>query len=323
MKKKILLFVTTFLLASSTITSYAAGWGHDDGGYWYLYENNSYAREQIITIDGANYGFNKQAYMITGWYSFDSNWYYFSPDSGIQVLGWLQLDGKWFYLNPGNRGIMQKGWLDEGKDRYYFDASGVMATGEFDVDGYAYFAESNGKLKRSTTDKAGSVTIRYDQDGKQWYKNEESELNRQLNNGDTWLPILAGDALLEQRKGVVADNEEAIAELKYDLYEDFKNDISKSKSDKGKNNRITKWKEKANRRLTKLSVPQYEIDEYISTVIDATYNGDRGKWSHTYTEQNADGSTTTYTYTYWGSYNYNYDYDDDWDDDFYDDDDNW
>lgn len=300
MKKKhiVLTAAATALSVMLAVPAYAAGWDRDERGYWYLFDNGAYARDQIIAIDGVNYGFNPEAYMVEGWYYYQSNWYYFAPGSGAQVLGWLQLDNKWYYLNPSNGGIMQTGWLDIGRNRYYLDESGVMKVGAFNVDGYYYYAEDDGSLRRNTTETENGISIRYDENGRQMYRNPESELNGK-NGGEVWLPVLEQNALLEQRSEIQSSNAEFISQTKLSLYDDFKDYVSRSKNDNDLQKRIEKWKVKAAKKLAELSVSQAEIDVFLDDAVHARLDGDRGMFNYNYTETNEDGSTTTHTYTYW------------------------
>lgn len=301
-KKKALLIATVALAAMMVFPAYA-GWEQDEKGYWYMFDSGSYARSQIVGIDGVNYAFDQQAYMVKGWYNVGADWYYFSPESGAQVTGWQQVDGTWYYLNPANSGIMQKSWFKQANKLYYFEASGAMKTGAFIVDGYYYFAESDGSLRRNQVETQNGVTIRYDDDGKQWYKNAETTVNSQ-NGGDGWLPVLEDSALIDQRREVQESNQEYIEEKKDELYENFKEEVSKSTGTKSRQNKIEKWKTKANTQLKKLALSQQEIDDYIREVVSAEYGDDNGSWEYEYTEKNADGSTTTWKYTYRGSYYY-------------------
>jgi hypothetical protein len=312
-KKTTMCLLTAALTMFVTIPAFASGWDQDEKGYFFQFDSGDYARSQIAEIDGVKYAFDQNAYMATGWYTADGNWYYFSPDSGAQLTGWQQLDGKWYYLNPSNGGIMQKSWMKQGNNRYYFDENGVMQVGAFTVDGYYYFAEADGHLRRNTIDEENGIKIRYDDDGKEWYKNEESEVNRQ-NGGDNWLPVLEDKALLNQRQEIQQSNSEYIDEIKDELYDEFKKEVSKSKTATARQRRISNWKEKANRRLSEVSVTQSEIDAYILQVTQAVYGGDDGTWVYSYEDGNR-----TYTYTYYGSVNRNDDDDYDYDDFDYDD----
>lgn len=290
MKKEMMVMATAAMTAAMTITAFA-GWDQDEKGYWYLNDSGSYARDQIMNIDGVNYAFDQQAYMVKGWYQQNGNWYYFSTESGGQMTGWQQIDGKWYYLNPDNGGIMQTGWLNHSGKRYHMDESGVMNVGAFVADGFYYFAETDGSLRRNTIDKENGITIRYDEEGREWYKNEESLVNSQ-NGGESWLPLLEDTALMQQRSEIQESNAEFIEETKDDLYEKYKAEISTAKNSTSRQRKIEKWKDKATRQLSKLAVPQEEIDAYINEVIQACYEEDNS-------------SADDYD---------DYDYEDDWDD---------
>ncbi|GEM_PF-603102 len=306
-KNGVKIILASLLTASSLTPIYAAEWGQDETGHWYMFDSNSYARNQIVVIDGVTYGFDDQAYMVKGWHNSEGNWYYFSPESGAQVSGWTQIDGNWYYFNPGNSGIMHKSWLKQGTKRYYFDVNGIMKVGAFVVDGYYYFAESDGDLRRNKLETVNGVSVRYDDEGRQWYKNPETSVNGK-SGGDYWLPVLEDSDLARQRADVQDNNSEYIADIKDELYENFKQEVSKTKNSTARERKIGKWKDKADRRLNELSVPQDEIDAYIRDVIAAQYGEDNGSWKYTY-EETSNGRTITRTYTYWGSYDYDYDYD--------------
>lgn len=297
MKKKIVLFAATLLLASTTLISYAAEWGQDDTGYWYIFDSGAYARDQVVSIDGENYGFNQQAYMVKGWSYFNQNWYYFSPESGAQMYGWQTIDGNWYYLNPGNQGGMQTSWLTLGAKKYYFGDDGIMRIGSFSVNGYRYFAETDGSIRRNTTIKEGDKEIRYDENGQQWYRNEESKVQ-----GSEWLPVLESDDLARQREQVRMENEDLITDKKDELYEEFKERVATAPSSARRSSRIETWKAKVNRQLSGMSVSQTEIDSYIALVLAATYGDDNGSWSYQYEEETSNGGTRTRTYTYRGYY---------------------
>jgi len=303
------------LIVMGTVPAFGAGWEQDDQGHWYVFDSGAAARNQMVEIDGVKYGFDGAGYMAKGWYNQDSSWYYFNPESGAQMTGWLQVDGKWYYLDPGKEGAMHKSWLKLGNNRYYLDESGAMKIGAFTVDGFYYFAEQDGSLRRNVIEKENGITIRYDDDGKEWYKNEESAVNSQ-NGGESWLPLLEDSQLRTQRQDIQMSNADYISEVKSDLYEEFKQDVSRSNKATARERSIEKWKDKATRKLAGLFVPQEEIDTYLQQVIDACYDGDYGTWEYEYQENG-----TTWTYTYYGSSydqddeeDYGEDYDDyDWD----------
>ena len=73
-----------------------------------------------MTIDGADYWFDSDGTMATGWrhYSNDA-WYYFKSGGAIASSTWVESDGQWFYL--GADGAMMKNTVTP--DGYTLDAS--------------------------------------------------------------------------------------------------------------------------------------------------------------------------------------------------------
>ena len=91
-----------------------------------------------------------------GWINDDSTWYYLDPTTGIMQTGWKYLGNKWYYLRSS--GAMATGWYQEGSTWYYLDASnGDMKTGWFQVNGKWYYAYSSGALAVNTTVEGYSV----------------------------------------------------------------------------------------------------------------------------------------------------------------------
>lgn len=294
-KRMVLLSVAALMTVSMAFPASAGSWDQDEKGYWYVNDSGSYARDQMMVIDGVNYAFDQQAYMVKGWYQQEGNWYYFSPETGAQVTGWTQIDGKWYYLNPGNSGIMHKSWLNQGGNRYYLDETGAMKTGAFTVGGFYYFAEPNGVLRRNVIDKENGITIRYDDEGKEWYKNEESAINTK-NGGDSWLPVLENVALQIQRAEIRESNADFIQDKKDALYEEYQAKVATETRPKSRLTKTTKWEDKVKRQLGELSVSEEDIISYIHSVEYSQY-GDTDR-------------------------EYDYEYEDDgyYDDDYYDDD---
>ncbi len=271
MKKLLAGFGIAAVLSCMTAGSALAAWEQNETGYSYRNDSGSYARSQIMEIEGVRYGFNEQAYMVTGWARFDSNWYYFEPN-GAMALGWKELDGKWYYLDAGKGGAMQVSWLNLGPKRYYFREDGSMVTGSFDVGGLVYFAEPTGELRRNTYAEENGITIRYDEDGREWYRNKENEVSNK-GGGELWLPVLAGNALAEQRESVQQGNLDLIEEAKEELYEEYKEKVVTASS-KARESRRTRWEEKVKRELAKYAVEEQEITEFISQVKSGYFGSD-------------------------------------------------
>ncbi len=292
------IIMTAIMAAVMVIPAYAGTWAQDEIGYWYQNDSGSYARDQIMNIDGVNYGFNQQAYMVTGWFNFGGSWYYFDPATGAQMSGWQFIDNAWYYLNPSNGNVMQTGFVKIGNDIYYMDTNGIMKTGTFFADGYTYFAETSGAIRRNTLETEGNITIRYDEEGRQWYKNDENRINNQ-SGGDLWLPLLDADGLREQRAAVQESNADYIIEVKDELLEDYREDVLEADYSK-RSSKLEKWVNKVNRKLGELYADQTEIDDFISDVKSGIYGDDEY-----YDEETGDYS---YEYYYMNSYD-----GDDWD----------
>ena len=114
-------------------------WLRLDGKWYYLdpvngnrYENN------IYTIDGKNYGFDKNGVMATGWYEYTATFtnpntgkvetyvekYYFD-DNGMPYNGWISSNGSWYWTDENGKmcadGVYK---TDKGTKYSKFDANG-------------------------------------------------------------------------------------------------------------------------------------------------------------------------------------------------------
>lgn len=106
----------------------------------------------------ANYYFDQDYSLKTGWLYDQTNWYYLAKtgSSGKDYLGgerragWINDNSTWYYLRSS--GAMATGWYQEGSTWYYLDQSnGDMKTGWFQVNGKWYYAYSSGALAVNTT----------------------------------------------------------------------------------------------------------------------------------------------------------------------------
>lgn len=115
-------------------------WKQDDGGWWYQYQNGSYAASAWEQIGGSWYYFEASGYMATGWKMVNGAWYWMDPESGKMASGNWVFDGaNWYYL--GRDGAMVTGWLLD-KDAYYYlsevsgSTYGKMLSNDVTPDGY-------------------------------------------------------------------------------------------------------------------------------------------------------------------------------------------
>ncbi len=79
--------------------SQTAKW-QQEGAKWYFVKNDgNRAANEWMTIDGADYWFDSDGTMATGWrhYSNDA-WYYFKSGGAMASSTWVESDGQWFYL---------------------------------------------------------------------------------------------------------------------------------------------------------------------------------------------------------------------------------
>ena len=83
-----------------TNTSTTGTWKKDSKGYWYQNADGTYPKNAWKKIDGKWYRFDKNGYMVTGWFN----------------------DGTYYYYLKSNGQMAVKEWVDNGQ--YYIDANG-------------------------------------------------------------------------------------------------------------------------------------------------------------------------------------------------------
>ena len=304
MRKSMKVLAAASLLSISCVFAAYAGWEQDEKGYYYQNESGSYARDQILNIDGVNYGFNGEAYMMTGWNQMGGNWYYFDPASGAQLQGWQQINGSWYYLNPGD-GVMKTSWFKQGANLYYLDPNGAMKTGYFDVDGLAYHANESGVIYRNTSTEDGNGNIFvYDDLGRIKIANKSTRnISKGEDGGSAFQDFLSLEFFGERKEELIAQAEEVVNKKMDELYVKYKKKMVDANTTRKINSRTEDWEKSATRALTELQVSQEEIDAYLYEVEHNQYQsyGDLSDYGYDEIDEN-----------------YEYDEDDDEDDDFYD-----
>jgi len=134
----------------------------------------------------ANYYFNEDHSLKTGWLYDQSNWYYLAKTGhlgkdylgGERRAGWINDDSTWYYLDP-TTGIMQTGWKYLGNKWYYLRSSGAMATSWIkDGSTWYYLDQSNGDMKTGWAyvgnkwyyfRSSGAMATGWYQEGSTWY----------------------------------------------------------------------------------------------------------------------------------------------------------
>lgn len=276
-KRMMVTMMAAAISASFAFAAFAGEWGQDEKGSWYKNDSGSYAREQMVEIDGATYGFNQEAYMVNGWGQFNGVWYYFEPGAGNQVSGWKQLGDNWYYLNPAAGNAMQTSWLRQGTKLYYFNGDGTMQTANsrFYVNSFAYETDETGAVKRNTTEDKGDGRIFiFEDDGKMKYKNDTLLLGNKVAGSDVYVYLMEGELNEQTKSDTMQAISDAIVEKEDELYEEYKEKVlSETKSSRRQRKR-TEWEEKVRRILSALSASNEEIEDYIYLVEKGQYDLD-------------------------------------------------
>lgn len=101
-------------------------WHKGSGGRWWFGDGDDYASDGVYTINGAQYGFGKDGYMMTGWNDESGDWRYFQEkgdDIGKMVKSdWVQDSKKknWYYVGADGAMLTNKAVKDKKKDVYYY-----------------------------------------------------------------------------------------------------------------------------------------------------------------------------------------------------------
>ena len=163
-------------------------WKQNSSGWWYEYPDGSYAQDEMKTIDGKTYYFNRSGYMVTGWTQIDGKWYVFDSSGAMKKNTWegnywlgedgvmatdswvnnnqyyVGSDGKWipdygvakwkqdangwWYQNADGTYPKNCRMTIDGKD-YYFKADGYIAVGWQALNGNWYVFDSSGAMKKN------------------------------------------------------------------------------------------------------------------------------------------------------------------------------
>lgn len=81
----------------------AGHWVPDNGSWRYEFTDGTKAVGTIYTIDAADFGFDTEGKMVTGWKMFGTEWYYFESNGTMVKNAWRQDSGKWFYLGSDGK----------------------------------------------------------------------------------------------------------------------------------------------------------------------------------------------------------------------------
>ncbi len=235
------------------------------------------------------------------WKKEDSNWYYYSDETGEKMTGWQQVEGLWYYLEPENNGIMHTGWLTLNNKKYFCDwntgamkQNQVFCTCNAPVygDGFLYQALPDGELRRSGEDvnpQDPEERVIYCDDGKLKLKDSIS-VGRGVATGDSYYQYVLCDHYKEiQYDGFEEDIRNGIIEYTERYNDQYINKV-KTASSRTRQERLEKWKESVARKLRQLRVEDEWIQKYYNDVFTGKFeNGD--EWVD-YMERKINGDWT-------------------------------
>ncbi|MBO5159491.1 MAG: leucine-rich repeat protein [Lachnospiraceae bacterium] len=148
--------------------SAAIGWYYD-GSNWYYADVNGCMLKDVHTIDGKNYYFDGNYRLTTGWVKVNNQWRFFNNAERyldcheLTFTGYTGATNAWAILSDGCRSYIHarygilKGWQTIDGQRYYFDSTGIMQTGEFKVGNYWYYADADGAVAKGFKEVSGKT----------------------------------------------------------------------------------------------------------------------------------------------------------------------
>ena len=121
--------------------SYTEGWQQGSKGWWYQFEDGSYAKGDWYTVEDDEekaYLFDENGWLTTGWhYNYFEDWeggyWYYSDNSGVLQKGWQKINGSWYYFDKYDYNMYS--WrnsietADGEYTTYWFTPSGEMVAG--------------------------------------------------------------------------------------------------------------------------------------------------------------------------------------------------
>lgn len=138
----------------------------DKKGRWYMIgQNGAMLKDGLYTIDGENYLFDEDGYLVSGWQLYKNRWYYFDEDDFEAEKGWKEIDStvyyfdndcamvtnywafhdnKWYYF--GGSGVRSSGWIFTGGKWYYMNEDYTMHTGWLQDKGKWYYMDKSGEM---------------------------------------------------------------------------------------------------------------------------------------------------------------------------------
>lgn len=93
---------------------------------WVYYDNGEKVKNQWKLIDGDWYVFDREGYMIKGYYEDNNgNTYYLNKNGTMSKGNWIQnSDGSWSYTDSKSGILFEDVWFNYNNKWYYFDSKG-------------------------------------------------------------------------------------------------------------------------------------------------------------------------------------------------------
>lgn len=143
------------MIASSKAKNMSKGW-HSIGGYrYYFYKTGKYYKDEIKSISGKKYCFDKSGHLLYGVNEYDGSHYY-SDSKGVirESAGFVTSDGYRYYVTKGGKIMTGRTFKVSGKT-YKAYGNGKLGTGVFKYGTVAHFyADKNGVVRT----KAGFIS---------------------------------------------------------------------------------------------------------------------------------------------------------------------
>ena len=137
------------------------GWQTVGGKKYYFSTKNGAMLKDVQKIGNTYYLLDKTTGALkstyTGLYKTGSSTYYFK--SGAIQTGWRDMKEGRRYFSV-NSGKMLTGKQKIGNDEYYFNSNGILQIGKFNVDGYTFETDKNGKIKKRTKAAGGKNALK-------------------------------------------------------------------------------------------------------------------------------------------------------------------
>lgn len=127
--------LSVVFLSSLSFTALADGWEHDSKGWKYSFSISYeplpyYIKDDITSIDGDRYAFDKDGYMVIGWWR-SSLYENIEDDDYYEDDNYYKDDNYWYYFNEDGK-MRYEPLNNEGKTYYFNQSSGscLNPTGE-------------------------------------------------------------------------------------------------------------------------------------------------------------------------------------------------